>query len=343
MKNRVYKWDNAKFVAIIGVVIGHMIIRLMEHGNWPQYRSLFFFIYSFHMPLFFFLAGLVQRPFGKEDKLNTGKLMMFFRGFLFINIFNWCGHIWVGTDSTLKLLNPTGAEWFFLAMIVFTLVVYFTRGTSIVYLIIFSIVVACFTGYDASLHKPMIMVQLFTNLPYYLVGYALTSEQVLEFTEKKWVKIVGFVFLCALAAFSIANPELVTDFRYALTHGKVFAKIGPGLHWYHEIFVYILSACSVISVLAIMPNKKIPAITTWGSRTLNVYLLHRGIVFMLVSSDLWITMKDAMGKPVFMIVWLVISVVLTCVLSTKPVDVLAKIILGIEFPWKKKVKKGNEE
>lgn len=32
------------------------------------------------MPVFLFLAGLMQRPFDKEDKLNTGKLMMNFRG-----------------------------------------------------------------------------------------------------------------------------------------------------------------------------------------------------------------------------------------------------------------------
>ena len=58
-KFRVPKWDNLKFFLILCVVIGHFIERYV--GELWVYRSLFAFIYTFHMPAFLFIAGLFSK------------------------------------------------------------------------------------------------------------------------------------------------------------------------------------------------------------------------------------------------------------------------------------------
>lgn len=49
--NRIAKWDNAKFVLIILVVICHFYENYL--GSSKLVNSLFFSVYTFHMPAFF--------------------------------------------------------------------------------------------------------------------------------------------------------------------------------------------------------------------------------------------------------------------------------------------------
>lgn len=66
MNNTRIKWlDNVRGIAIFLVVIGHVFTRI---GNTGIERLLQITIYSFHMPLFFFLSGYVFKV--KDDKLT---------------------------------------------------------------------------------------------------------------------------------------------------------------------------------------------------------------------------------------------------------------------------------
>ena len=58
MNNRITSIDYAKGLAIICVVMGH-ILYFDIYDQHTETSPLFKFIYSFHMPLFFFLSGLV--------------------------------------------------------------------------------------------------------------------------------------------------------------------------------------------------------------------------------------------------------------------------------------------
>ena len=48
-------WDNLKFLLILLVVVGHFADFFTAESN--SFRALFLFIYSFHMPMFFFVSG----------------------------------------------------------------------------------------------------------------------------------------------------------------------------------------------------------------------------------------------------------------------------------------------
>ena len=56
MKERIALWDNLKFILIILVVIGHLADEFTAKSD--VYKSVFLFIYTFHMPLFIFISGL---------------------------------------------------------------------------------------------------------------------------------------------------------------------------------------------------------------------------------------------------------------------------------------------
>ena len=60
IKERDYLWDNIKALLICLVVTGHCIEVSAVHHSLT--RAVNYWIYSFHMPLFFFLAGMSIKP-----------------------------------------------------------------------------------------------------------------------------------------------------------------------------------------------------------------------------------------------------------------------------------------
>ena len=72
IKERIYKFDNVKFLAIMLVVIGHCIGPCYDDSD--IFRSGFVFIYSFHMPLFIFISGLFVKEYKQGDKFPMQKI-----------------------------------------------------------------------------------------------------------------------------------------------------------------------------------------------------------------------------------------------------------------------------
>ena len=64
--NRIAKWDNAKFVLIM-VVICHFYENYL--GSSKLVNSLFFSVYTFHMPAFFLISGIFSKKTVKERKI----------------------------------------------------------------------------------------------------------------------------------------------------------------------------------------------------------------------------------------------------------------------------------
>ncbi|MCI7551718.1 MAG: acyltransferase family protein [Actinomycetaceae bacterium] len=77
MAERVAKYDNAKFVLITLVVIGHFIESFI-FGFAPGERfaaGAFTFIYSFHMPLFILISGMFLREMNARSSFPIYRVM----------------------------------------------------------------------------------------------------------------------------------------------------------------------------------------------------------------------------------------------------------------------------
>lgn len=58
-KKRIAKWDNLKFLMILCVVTGHFLGEMVSGDPFGQ--TVYLFIYTFHMPVFIFLAGMFSK------------------------------------------------------------------------------------------------------------------------------------------------------------------------------------------------------------------------------------------------------------------------------------------
>lgn len=118
-KGRNYLFDNIKFVLILLVVLGHVLIHstdgAMRDGNIFFYLSKI--IYSFHMPLFIFISGYFFR---KKELQAFGKdILKLFKIYVIFELLQlaW-GFLFMGYSLRLSLLLvPRFALWYILSLI----------------------------------------------------------------------------------------------------------------------------------------------------------------------------------------------------------------------------------
>ena len=67
--NRLYQYDTLRCVLIFCVIVGHCLLKFST----PLTENLFRFFYSFHMPAFIFITGMMA----KFDKRKILKHLLF--------------------------------------------------------------------------------------------------------------------------------------------------------------------------------------------------------------------------------------------------------------------------
>ncbi|WP_426638635.1 acyltransferase family protein [Priestia aryabhattai] len=64
MAKRDAYFDNVKFILIVLVVFGHLLTPFINDEQWL--RTLYIFIYTFHMPAFILISGYFAKGYRKE-------------------------------------------------------------------------------------------------------------------------------------------------------------------------------------------------------------------------------------------------------------------------------------
>ncbi|MDP4204485.1 MAG: acyltransferase family protein [Bacteroidota bacterium] len=184
MRERVTYIDLIKGVGIILVVIGHLPIN-------TELRRI---IFSFHMPLFFFVSGLFHKQNNPKDFiLNKAKRLLipyvffFFLAEFFTLAFDYPRHIGFQTQSFFDILN--GQEyftynvplWFLLCLFEVSILYFFIRKYFVENKTLQTIVVLLFSilGYGInkmSLNIPYFLDSAFSSLIFYHAGSWFYTE-----------------------------------------------------------------------------------------------------------------------------------------------------------------------
>src|SRR5262249_34669652 len=111
-------FDNAKFLAIVLVVVGHSIGKLRDQ---PLVHAAYLFIYLFHMPVFIVVAGYLSRGFtlsgGRARKLVTSLAVPYVIFEVAYTTYHWPLRV----PDELSLLDPSYLVWFLLSLFVWRL------------------------------------------------------------------------------------------------------------------------------------------------------------------------------------------------------------------------------
>ncbi len=70
MDNRDYFWDNLKAFLMVLVIFGHTVTSLREV---KEITGLYYFVYTFHMPLFVFTSGFMAKTIMRDGKFRADR------------------------------------------------------------------------------------------------------------------------------------------------------------------------------------------------------------------------------------------------------------------------------
>lgn len=305
---RVYLFDNLKFFLILTVVIGHFADVATSVS--PTYRSLFLFIYTFHMPLFIFLSGL----FHKNKDILQKVVTFFLLGYL-SKIIIWLTKLIFFGINEFEFFSDSGLPWYMFVLAMYIPTSYLLRKVDKTILLAVSVTVACIAGYFDFIGDFLYLSRFLVFFPFYLLGQMTPKIVLINLTKIKPVKIISAVVLIIWLVLCFTNLDSLYILRPLFTGRNPYSsdEAFKVTGFFFRLLCYIITSLVSLALLCLTPRRKIDYISDFGKNTIQVYFWHTSILLILMK----IGLDDFLtGNSFGRFVWIILAVALTVLLST---------------------------
>ncbi len=266
-KQRLFKWDNLKGLLILLVVIGHFTEPFLDLSHF--FKSLWLFIYSFHMPMFFVAAGYFHR-----NQNIRRKVLYYLALYLLTNILIFLCSNLIGQSSKLNLLSNSGLPWFMLVMSYYVVVTWLLRDLNPCFSLFMAFVAGLFSGCDAQVGDMLALSRAIVFYPFYLYGNYLAKHSSL-LQRKNIPHVVGILILLIWFVLCFYKTDIFYLLRPLFTGRNSFSAVGLGIEGVLvRLLCYTITTVVGVGLLLLAPEKKLPLFTRCGKRSLQIYVLH---------------------------------------------------------------------
>lgn len=336
MQERISYYDNLKFILIVLVVIGHFLLNTL---NYQLSQTLTLLIYSFHMPLFIFMTGFLSKKLtDKNGNFRIQRVLSFLTIYLIFKMGVYLLlKIGFHQDIPFTIISEKDTPWYLLATAIWLMLTYLLRQVKPKILFFSSIVFALIAGYDASINEILCFSRVVVFYPFFLAGYYLTKEKFEQFESKLQtpkIRMLLFSLFCMIAIicyyysselmvlkpiFTGQNSYYYTDFFLSIPFSDIIGRI----------FFYLLAILMSCIVLAFIPRKR-TIFTKYGSRTLQVYVLHYFVYLIVMNTSLnaMVISYFGMMTPV---IYIIVSILLTFILSNRYFEIPFSKITNYDY------------
>lgn len=162
--------------------------------------------------------------------------------------------------------------------------------------------------------------------PFFFAGYFIGPERLMRFLKKKRgiVLLLTALGLLCFALIGTQTFDRLLPYRnvvygawYYRFHPEQNPAAFPGTLasqlWRIRLVWFLVSGLMSFALLALMPNRPVPLLTTIGQRTLQIYILHRPIRDLLLASGFITAAGPENSAHVLLLIAL--SILMTLVLS----------------------------
>ena len=309
VKPRIFKFDNVKLLVITLLVIGSFAEEFIDQSD--MFRSWFIFVYSFQTPLYIFLNGLFQKQFQKGQRPDLHKISYYLILGFVLKIAVFLLRLWNGEEVSLDMFGGSTVEWFFFVIVMYTVIVYLVRGVHRYIVMAVSVALGIAAGF-LPLGDGFYLMRFFVFMPFYVAGYYLTPARVRRFSHRLNVKLAGIAFLVIYFVLCFRQREAIYPLRMLFMGNTPYS--GDSCTFYYRMLCYGVSAVMIISIIACIPNRKVPVLTHMGRNTLGVLFWHYPLVLLLwhFEADKYLMQLD---DPLWKFAVITIAVVTSLILS----------------------------
>ncbi|MFH9977831.1 acyltransferase family protein [Streptomyces sp. NPDC017179] len=326
-KQRDAFFDNAKYLAIVLVAMGHFWEPLKDDSRVLQ--GLYMVVYAFHMPAFIVISGYFSRSFdARPDRLRrliTGVAVPYVVFETALSLFNrYAGH---NPDQDISLLDPWYLTWFLCALFVW-------RLTTPLWKLVrrplpVALGVAMLASLSPSIGNDLDLQRVLQFLPFFVLGLVMKAEH-FRLVRRRSVRIASVpVVAMALCVGWWAVPRMNAAWFY---HRDAAQELDAPW-WVGPVMTLALFGCSLVLTACFFAW--VPGRRTWftalGAGTLCGYLLH-GFVLKGADYQGWFDHAWLHG-PLGEILVTVVAAAVVTLLCTAPVRRVFRCVMEPEMKW----------
>jgi fucose 4-O-acetylase-like acetyltransferase len=304
-------FDNAKFLLVILVVIGHNWYPLI--GTSRAVKTAYLVLYTFHMPAFIMLSGYFSRGFEARPDQVRKLIKSVLVPYLIFETCYLAVVAWAdGHAFRLDLTYPSYLCWFLIALFVWRLTTPVWRAVP--QPVVLAVLVSLLSGLN-SVTSDLAFSRVFQFLPWFVVGLFLRPEHFRRLRRRSVRLWAAALVVTALPVAYVLAPRADADWL-SMEFADSDLHVGPVEYLAIRIALLAASALMVAATLALVPARRL-WLTALGTATMYPYLLHGLIVKYAQAKGLYTIVANS-GPPA-VISLTVGAIALALLLSTPPV------------------------
>lgn len=320
--------DNAKFLAIALVAIGHFVGPLLDE---PLGAATFVTIFTFHMPAFVFIAGYLSRGFQGTPKQAQRVVTTILVPYLVFEIsYEVFQSVIRGNSIKLDVLDPSYAMWFLAALFFWRLSAPVWRALKPPVAIAAAVAISLVS---AAMDLPGVfdLHRMLGFLPFFVAGLVLPLDRYFAFVRRLRARALGAV---GLAGFFVGiyflYPHATGWLYYSHSYSELGVSTVDGL--VSRSLMLILGCVMTTAFLAVVPRRQL-WFTALGAGTLYVYLLHRFIVKAANGPGGLYDSWEWLHSPLGIVAVVAFGFGVTVVLSSAPVRAFFRPLVEPRLEW----------
>ncbi|MFJ6831833.1 acyltransferase family protein [Streptomyces sp. NPDC091209] len=326
-KQRDAFFDNAKYLAILLVAMGHSWEPLK--GQSRILETAYTIVYAFHMPAFIIISGYFSRGFDmRPDRLKrlvTGIVVPYVLFETAYSLFNR----WVGgySNQAISLLDPYYLTWFLIALFVWRLTTPLWKLVR--WPIPLALCIALLASVSPQIGDDLDLQRVLQFLPFFVLGLFMKPEH-FQLVRRREVRILSVpIVAAALVVGYWAVPRMNGSWFF---HRDSAQELGVPW-WTGVLMMLALYSCSLVLTacfFAWVPRRAF-WFTALGAGTLYGYLLH-GFVLKASQYGGWFD-HGWLHKPLGEILVTLGAAVLVTALCTRPVQRIFRFAMEPDMAW----------
>jgi fucose 4-O-acetylase-like acetyltransferase len=333
-RRRVPFWDNARYICIVLVVLGHAIQRLIYDSDIAL--AFYLALYAFHMPAFAIISGYFSKS-GSPTRVQMARVITDIIVPYVIFELVWTLTKWlVEGQANPNITKPSWTLWFLLALGIFRLVLPYLALLR--WPLLWTVIISIGAGYLPNVDSTFSLSRTLGLLPFFALGWWLREHDIvsrlrlLDF-RPWWIRVAAAVVLgsAGFAAWFWLDVWERVDLRHWLFYEDSYADLGGEQWWAGGIRIAVMVVAVILSAAFFI---LIPRGTYWwtsfGQYTMYVFLLHSFVLYPFRESGI---LRDLEPTWIWLPLVIVSSVLLALALATSPVRRLFRPLVEPRPSW----------
>ncbi|MFN2339991.1 MAG: acyltransferase family protein [Halanaerobium sp.] len=312
-KQRLYFFDNAKFILITLVLVGHFFEPILTESSLA--RTIYIFIYTFHMPAFIFIAGYFTKLNSNFRyyliKNTKGLLVPYFIFQLLYLSFNSLLN-YSGVPFNFK--SPFWILWFLVSLFFWRIIIYFIDKFKISREVIFSaaFIIALAVGFSSRFGRLYSASRTAVFFPFFILGYYFKKYYPASIFKNIFKDLNKSLILMIFSAEIILIFVFLNDLNLEILYGAISyyrLELISGQAFLSRSLFLSTALINIFLFFKIVPIEK-NGISKRGARSIYPYLLHGFIVIILDKYEVLSFLNPHFSFLIYLIFALVFSFIL---------------------------------